>query len=131
MTRSLITLLVALSTLAVLNLVVFDDLRVDREATFANAFGQPRHLASIVAPLLAVALLVRGTPRAVLVAKVVAWIEIAAFAFVHVLPVQIGSTEPYWGDGMGDALQWAGLLAILVCSAAVVVAASARGRVPA
>ena len=34
--------------------------------------------------------------------------------------MQIGASKPYWGDGMGDALQWIGLLSILAVSAAVV-----------
>ncbi len=49
-----------------------------------------------------------------------AWIEIAAFAFFHGIPVEIGPAKPYWGDGMGDLLQWVGFLSILACSAAIV-----------
>jgi hypothetical protein len=37
------------------------------------------------------------------------WIEIAAFTFFHGIPVEIGPAKPYWGDGMGDPLQWGGL----------------------
>jgi hypothetical protein len=54
------------------------------------------------------------------VAVVVAWIEISAFTFFHVIPVEVGPSKPYWGDGMGDPLQWAGLLSILAVSAAIV-----------
>ena len=28
--------------------------------------------------------------------------------------------QPYWGDGMGDALQWTGLVLIIAVSAAIV-----------
>ena len=51
---------------------------------------------------------------------VVAWIEIAAFTFFHVIPVEVGPTKPYWGDGMGDALQWFGVVSIIAVSAAIV-----------
>jgi hypothetical protein len=60
------------------------------------------------------------------VVVVVAWIEIAAFAFFHVIPVEVGPSKPYWGDGMGDALQWVGLLSIIAVSAAIVRVASLR-----
>ena len=53
-------------------------------------------------------------------ALVVAWIEIAAFAFFHAIPVEVGPSKPYWGEGMGDPLQWVGLLSILAVSAAIV-----------
>ena len=56
-------------------------------------------------------------------ALAVAWIEIAAFTFFHAIPIEIGPSKPYWGDGMGDALQWFGLLSILAVSAAIVPAA--------
>jgi hypothetical protein len=54
------------------------------------------------------------------VAAVVAWIEISAFTFFHLIPVKVGPSKPYWGDGMGDPLQWMGLLSILALSAAIV-----------
>ena len=54
------------------------------------------------------------------VAAVVAWIEIAAFAFFHLIPVEVGPSKPYWGDGMGDALQWVGVVSIIAVSAAIV-----------
>jgi hypothetical protein len=50
---------------------------------------------------------------------VIAWIEIAAFAFFHVIPVEVGPSKPYWGEGMGDPLRWVGLLSILAVSAAI------------
>jgi hypothetical protein len=60
------------------------------------------------------------------VAAVVAWIEITTFTFFHGIPVEIGPSKPYWGDGRGDALQWVGFLSILACSAAIVFVASRR-----
>src|SRR5215208_6812569 len=110
----------ALLTLLILNLAVFDDLRIDPSAGALETFGKPQHLASLVAVLVAAALVAFRHRSAALVAMVVAWIEIAAFAFFHVIPVEVGPSKPYWGDGMGDALQWVGLLSILVVSAAIV-----------
>ena len=42
----------------------------------------------------------------------VAWIEITAFAFFHIIPVKVRPTKPYWGEGMGDTLQWVGVVSI-------------------
>ena len=110
----------------ILNLAVFDDLRTDASADVAGTFLAPQHLTSILACLLAVALLAtrhRWAPR---VALTVAWIEIVAFLFFHGIPFEIGPSKPYWGDGMGDALQWLGLALILAFSVAVVRVARPR-----
>jgi hypothetical protein len=124
------TLLLALASgllaMLILNLVVFDDLRTDKTADVAGTFLAPQHLTSILACLLAVGLLAtrhRWAPR---VALTVAWIEIVAFLFFHGIPFEIGPSKPYWGDGMGDPLQWLGFALILACSAAVVRAARPR-----
>jgi hypothetical protein len=121
----------ALLTLLILNLAVFDDLRIDPSAGVLETFTKPQHLASLVAVLIAGAMVAFKHRSAARVAVVVAWIEIAAFAFFHVIPVEVGPSKPYWGDGMGDALQWIGLLSILAVSAAIVRVArrSAKGAV--
>jgi hypothetical protein len=113
----------ALFALLILNLAVFDDLRVDPSAGVLETFAKPQHLASLVAVLVAVALIAFKHRTAARVAVVVAWIEIAAFTFFHVIPFEVGPTKPYWGDGMGDALQWFGLLSITAVSIAIVRAA--------
>jgi len=121
----------ALLALLILNLAVFDDLRIDPSAGVLETFTKPQHLSSLVAVLIAAALLAFKHRSAARVAVVVAWIEIAAFAFFHVIPVEIGPSKPYWGDGMGDALQWVGLLSIIGVSAAIVRVArpSSKGAV--
>jgi uncharacterized membrane protein YozB (DUF420 family) len=119
--RQMLGLTSALLALQVLNLVLFDDLRTDQSAGVLETFTKPQHLSSIVAVLLAVIFVARRHRHATRVAVAVAWIEIAAFTFFHGIPVQIGPTKPYWGDGSGDALQWLGLLSIMFCSAAIVV----------
>jgi hypothetical protein len=120
LTRLLLGLTGALLALLVLNLAVFDDLRTDPSAGFLETFTKPQHLASLVAVLIAAALVAFKHRSAIRVAAVVAWIEITAFAFFHVIPVEVGPSKPYWGDGMADALQWVGLLSILAVSAAIV-----------
>src|SRR3954471_16303765 len=110
----------ALGALLILNLALFDDLRIDPSAGVLETFAKPQHLSSLVAVLIAGALVAFRHRSAARVAMVVAWIEISAFTFFHVIPVEVGPSKPYWGDGMGDPLQWVGLLSILAASAAVV-----------
>jgi DMSO/TMAO reductase YedYZ heme-binding membrane subunit len=110
----------ALFALLVLNLAVFDDLRVDPSAGVLETFTKPQHLASLVAVLIAAALLACKHRAARRVTLAVAWIEIAAFTFFHAVPIEVGPSTPYWGDGMGDALQWFGLLSIIAVSIAMV-----------
>ena len=85
-----------------------------------ETFIKPQHLSSLLAVLIVATLVAFKHRSAARVAVVVAWIEIAAFAFFHPIPVEIGPSKPYWGDGMGDPLQWVGLLSILAVSAAIV-----------
>jgi hypothetical protein len=127
----LLGLIGALLALLILNLAVFDDLRIDPSAGVLETFTKPQHLSSLVAVLIAAALVAFKHRSAARVAVVVAWIEIAAFAFFHVIPVEVGPSKPYWGDGMGDALQWVGLLSIIAVSAAIVRVArrSSKGAV--
>ena len=112
-----------LLALLVLNLAVFDDLRTDASAGVLETFSKPNHLSSLLAVLLAGVLLAFRHRLAARVTVVVAWTEIAAFTFFHAIPVEIGPSKPYWGDGTGDALQWVGFLAILATSAAIIVVA--------
>src|SRR3954449_13002338 len=118
--RLLLGLTGALLALLILNLAVFDDLRIDPSAGVLETFTKPQHLSSLVAVLIAAALIAFKHRSAARVAMVVAWIEISAFAFFHVIPVEVGPSKPYWGEGMGDPLQWVGLLSILAVSAAIV-----------
>ena len=109
-----------LLALLVLNLAVFDDLRTDASAGVLETFTKPQHLSSLLAVLLAGVLIAFRHRVATRVTVVVAWMEIVAFTFFHAIPVEIGPSKPYWGDGTGDTLQWVGLVAILACSAAII-----------
>src|SRR5215218_5574920 len=118
--RLLLGLTGGLLALLILNLAVFDDLRSDPSAGVLETFTKPQHLSSLIAVLIAATLIAFKHRSAARGAAVVAWIEIVAFAFFHVIPVEVGPSKPYWGDGMGDALQWVGLLSIIGASAAIV-----------
>src|SRR4051794_1318076 len=118
--RMLLGLTGALLGLLILNLAVFDDLRIDPSAGVLETFAKPQHLSSLVAVLIAGVLVAFRHRSAARVAMVIAWIEISAFTFFHLIPVEVGPSKPYWGDGTGDPLQWVGLLSILAVSAAIV-----------
>src|SRR3954453_8831244 len=118
--RLLLALTGGLLALLVLNLAVFDDLRIDSSAGLVETFTKPQHLSSLIAVLIAGALLALNHRSAVRVAAAVAWTEIAAFTFFHLVPVEVGPSKPYWGDGMGDTLQWVGLVSILAISVCIV-----------
>src|ERR687898_1015728 len=118
--RLLLGLTGALLALLILNLAVFDDLRIDPSAGVLETFTKPQHLSSLIAVVIAAALIAFKHRSAARVAVTVAWIEIVAFALFHLIPVEVGPSKPYWGDGMGDPLQWVGLLSILAVSAAIV-----------
>src|SRR3954453_5063315 len=79
----------ALLALLILNLAVFDDLRVDPSAGGLETLAKPQHLSSLVAVLIAGALVAFRHRSAARVAMVVAWIEIFAFSFVHFIPVEV------------------------------------------
>src|SRR3954464_13543094 len=118
----------ALAALLILNLALFDDLRVNPSAAVLETFTKPQHLASLVAVLIAGLLLAFKHRSAARVAAVVAWIEIAAFTFFHLVPVEVGPSKPYWGDAMGDTLQWVGLISIIAVGAAIVAVARRAPR---
>src|SRR4051794_26008325 len=75
----------ALLALLILNLAVFDDLRIDPSAGVLETFAKPQHLASLVAVLIAGTMVAFKHRSAARVAMVVAWIEIAAFTFFHLI----------------------------------------------
>src|SRR5215210_9256411 len=94
--RLLLGLTGALGALLILNLAVFDDLRIDASAGVLETFTKPQHLSSLLAVLLAAGLVAFRHRSAARVAAVVAWIEITAFTFFHFIPVEVGPSKPYW-----------------------------------
>src|SRR4051794_12641334 len=119
----------ALLALLILNLAVFDDLRIDPSAGVLETFTKPQHLSSLVAILIAATLVAFKHRSAARVAVIVAGVEIAAFTFFHLIPFEIGPSKPYWGDGTADALQWVGVLSIIAVSAAVVLVGRRSSKV--
>src|SRR3954464_14290753 len=83
----------ALLALLALNLAVFDDLRTDPSAGLLETFTKPQHLSSLVAVLIAVGLIAFRHRSAARMAATVAWIEIAAFTFFHVIPLEVGPSK--------------------------------------
>src|ERR1044072_2911599 len=118
--RLLLGLTGGLLALLILNLAVFDDLRIDPSAGVLETFAKPQHLSSLIAVLIAAGLVAFRHRAAARGALVVAWLDGSAFPFFPVLPVEARPPKPYWGDGMGDTLQWVGLLSNLAVSAAIV-----------
>src|SRR3954466_6845825 len=116
--RLLLGLTGALLALLILNLAVFHDLRIAPWAGVLETFTKPQHLLSLVAVLIAGALVAFKHRSAARVAVAVGTTETAAFPFFPAIPVEVGPSKPYWGDGMGDPLQWVGLLSILAVSSA-------------
>src|SRR4051794_20459739 len=92
--RLLLGLTGALMALLILNLAVFDDLRVDSSVGVLETLTKPQHLASLVAVAIAGVLLAVRHPSAARVAAGVAWIEIAAFTFFHLIPADVGPSKP-------------------------------------
>ena len=80
--RLLLGLTGGLLALLVLNLAVFDDLRVDQSAGVLETFLKPQHLSSLVAVLIAGALVASRHRYAARVALTVAWIEI--LSLIHI-----------------------------------------------
>src|SRR3954452_14153545 len=102
----LVGLTSALLALLILNLAVFDDLRIDPSAGVLETFTKPQHLASLLAVLLAAGLVAFRHRSAARVAALVAWIEITAFTSLYVIPVEVAPSKPRCAEGPGDSDQW-------------------------
>src|SRR3954464_15570912 len=83
----LLGLTAALFALLTLNLAVFDDLRIDPSAGVLETFTKPQHPSSLLAVLIAAGLIEFKHRSAARVALAVAWVEITAFTFFHLVPV--------------------------------------------
>src|SRR3954452_22071019 len=88
----------ALLALLILNLAVFDDLAGDPSAGGLETFTKPQHLSSLVAVLIAGALIAFKHRSAARVAEIVAWPEIAAFAAFYGIREELQPSKPCWGD---------------------------------
>src|SRR3954469_19667450 len=83
--RLLLALTGGLLALLVLNLAVFDDLRIDPSAGLLETFPTPQPPSRLIPVLIPAALVAFKHRSAARVAMTVAWIEIVAFVFFHVI----------------------------------------------
>lgn len=117
--------LAALAALQLLHLL--DDLRTDPEANLLR----PQPVLGIGGTLVALFLIRRGAPAGRVLALVAAGLVTWGFLLSHGIPVEVGPSKPYWGDGSADALQWLGVTLIWACCAFVWVNARRLARVAA
>lgn len=107
----------AVGTLAVLQVLhLLDELRTEEDRVGIGKLVSPQALLGIGAAALAYWGLRRGKSWALPTAVFTAVGVSVGFLVVHGLPWASERTEPYWGDGSADILQWTGVLAIWVTS---------------
>lgn len=123
-------LVLALGGLAVLQtLHLLDSLRTDDTTSFPGVLLSPQGVAGIGGTVLALVLVARGHAWGRPLALTAGVLVALGFVVVHGLPFASDATEPYWGDGSADALQWLGVLSILATAAVVVRLARERTTV--
>jgi peptidoglycan/LPS O-acetylase OafA/YrhL len=110
--------LAALAAFQTLHLL--DELRTSEDPTGVAALVAPEAFAGIGGALLALWGVRRAKSWAPTLATVTAVLVSVGFLIVHGLPWASERTEPYWGEGSADVLQWTGVLAIWVTSILVV-----------
>lgn len=107
----------AVGTLAVLQaLHLLDELRTEEDRAGLAKLLSPQAVLGIGAATLAYWGLRRAKSWAPTTAVVTAVLVSVGFLIVHGLPWASERTEPYWGDGSADILQWTGVIAIWVTS---------------
>ena len=102
----------ALAALQVLHLL--DELRTDETADLADVLLRPQPILGIGGTLAALVAVKRGARIGRALAFTAAGLVALGFVLSHGVP---GGSEPYWGDGSADALQWLGVGLILACCA--------------
>jgi peptidoglycan/LPS O-acetylase OafA/YrhL len=106
----------ALAALQVLHLI--DELRTDETAGLADVLLRPQPILGIGGTIAALVAVRRGSRFGRPLALTAAGLVALGFVLSHGVP---GGSEPYWGDGSADVLQWLGVTLILVCCAALAV----------
>lgn len=117
-------LVVALGGLAVLqSLHLLDELRTEEDRTGWTALVSPQAWLGIGGTVLALWAVRRGRAWGRPVALATAALVGLGFLLTHGVPWAAGPTEPYWGDGSADVLQWAGVIGVWVACVLVFVRA--------
>ena len=117
----------ALAALAVLQILhLLDELRTDAAADLAEIVLRPQPILGVGGTVAALVAVRRGARAGRPLALGVAGLVALGFVLSHGMPVETARTEPYWGDGSADAIQWLGVTLILACCAAVGVLAWGR-----
>jgi hypothetical protein len=113
MTTAQRRLVMALAGLAIIEFLHgLDSLRTYEDATVVGVLADPVGLAGIGGALVAVTAVVRGWASAQTLAVLAGSLVSIGFLIVHGLWFEASFTNPYWGDGSADALQWAGVFAV-------------------
>lgn len=125
----------ALAALAGLQLLhLLDELRSDTTADLAEVLIRPQPILGVGGTVAAFVAVRRGARAGRPLALAVAGLVALGFVLSHGIPVETARTEPYWGDGSADTIQWLGVTLILACCAAVAALAwrrrPARGQTP-
>ncbi|HVF75395.1 MAG TPA: hypothetical protein VM938_10135 [Acidimicrobiales bacterium] len=123
--RNLVWALAALLVIQVLH--GLDELRTEEGATFFGTLADPGTILGVTGNVVALVAAVKGVSWVVPLAVATGVLVALGFVVVHGIPTATDATAPYWGDGSADALQWAGVIAVWIACAAVVVTARAAG----
>ena len=117
-------LVVALGALVVLqSLHLLDELRTEEDRAGWLALVSPQAWLGIGGAVLALVAVRRGLAWGRPVAIATAVLVGVGFLLTHGVPWAAGLTEPYWGDGSADFLQWAGVIGVWASCALVLVRA--------
>lgn len=106
----------ALALLQALHLL--DEQRTDPSTDFAEVVLRPQPIIGIGGTVLALVAVRNRAQIARALAFTVSGLVALGFILSHGIPAETARTEPYWGDGSADVLQWLGVASILACCAA-------------
>jgi hypothetical protein len=116
--RKLLWALVALFVIQLLHGI--DELRTDDTATLVGTLLDPGTLLGLGGNAWAIWAVATFDRRARTLAVLTGALVALGFVVVHGIPTASDATDPYWGDGSADALQWIGVVAVWIACAAVV-----------